>query len=337
MLSDTQFLFIIGSPRSGTTWLQTMIGAHPLVCTTVELRLYSQYTAPWIKAWKEEAANIVQGRWHQGLPFLWSEDEFYRFLRGFLKKVYEKVIATNPEATHILDKHPGYSLYVEDIQRLLPRARFIHVIRDGRDVAVSMVAARKQVGFGTATIQDSAAAWKEHVRAAQKARQYQDRYMEVRYEDLFTAGADILKSVFDFCGLPATVERVTGIVNAHQFKQMKAERRSADKRVRVNQAHYRKGRVGSWREELGPFQRYIFNEIAGDLLRELGYAEDGWWADSRKQKLTLPVLAAISTISNRFRHAATALLGHTLIRYTKAVHSKIKFKTARLVLKKLER
>lgn len=321
MVLDKQFIFIIGSMKSGTTWLQIMIGAHPLVSTTVELTLFSKYTASWIKAWKEEAAYITQGRWHQGLPFLWSENEFYLFLREFLRKVYNRVLALNPRATHILDKCPGYSEYVEDINRLLPNARFIHVIRDGRDVTVSMVAARKQIGYGADSIQDSAAAWKEGVRAAQKATQYQGRYMEVRYEDLSVAGVDTLKSVFDFCNLPTSVEDVVGIVKSHQFKQMKAERKHADKRVKTHEAFYRKGKVGSWREDLDSMQRFIFDRIAGDLLRELGYAEDGWWADSSKQRFLLPVLAAMPVVLKRLSRATSVLLGPPISRYIRSARS----------------
>src|SRR5262245_26246329 len=123
-----------------------MLGAHPLVCTSVELTLFSQYTAPLIKRWDEESANIAQNRWTQGLPFLWTDGEFYDFLREFLGKAYERVLATKPEATHILDKHPGYSAYVKDIHRLIPQAHFIHILRDGRDVAASMIASKRQMG-----------------------------------------------------------------------------------------------------------------------------------------------------------------------------------------------
>jgi len=307
--------------RSGTTWLQIMIGAHPLVCTTVELTLFNKYTAPWIKSWKEEAANIAEGRWHQGLPFLWGEDEFSHFLREFLRRVYERVLALNPQATHILDKCPGYSEYVEDINRLLPNARFIHVIRDGRDVAVSLVTARKQIGYGAASIQDSAAVWKEGVRAARKGRQYQDRYMEVRYEDLSVNGVDTLKSVFDFCNLPASGKDVADILQSHQFKQMKAERRHPDKRVKTHEAFYRKGKVGSWQEELDPMQRFLFDRIAGELLHELGYAEDGWWADSSRQRFLLPVLAAMSRVSKRVLLATSVLIGPSLSTHIRAARS----------------
>lgn len=323
---DKQFIFIIGAPKSGTTWLQIMISAHPQVCTTVELTLFSKYTAPWIKAWKAEAANIQQGRWNQGLPFLWSEDEFYGYLKEFLSKVYEKVLSINPQATHVLDKHPGYSMHVEDINMLLPGARFIHMIRDGRDVAVSMVAAQQRIGYGTGTIQDSAAEWKRNVRAAQETTQYHDRYMEVRYEDLLISGANTLKSVFDFCGLPATHNEVTAIIEEHKFDKMKAQRQHADKRAKTSAAFYRKGKIGSWQEEIQPVQRYVFDVIAGDLLCKLGYAKDGWWTNSIKQKFTLPILYKTMTMRNNVRRAAAALLGPTLTGYIKAFLSKTNFR-----------
>ncbi len=329
LLSDKQFIFIIGSPRSGTTWLQTMIGVHPLVCTTVELTLYSNYTAPWIKAWNREVAPIEQGRWHQGLPFLWTEDEFYDFLRGFLQKVYERVVETNPMSTHILDKHPGYSEHVEDINRLLPNARFIHLIRDGRDVAVSMVAARQQIGFGTATISDSAVAWKKNVQAAQQARQYDDRYLEVRYEDLLTDGTDTLKCVFDFCKLPASPQDVAVIVDAHRFEKMKVSRITPARNIKAPHGAYRRGKFGSWREELDAMQKYLFDETAGDLLRELEYAENGWWAGSWCQTVMLPVVAATSThrqIRKRFARATTALLGPALTAHVRCARLSLKSK-----------
>lgn len=300
MLSDKQYLFIIGSPRSGTTWLQIMLGSHPLVCTTVELTLYSKYTAPWIKAWKHEAYHIKQGHWHQGLPVLWAEEEFYCFLREFLDRVYERVLATKPQATHILDKHPGYSSYVKDINTLLPDARFIHIIRDGRDVAISMIAARKDIGFGPDGISDAASSWKTEVVAAQQARQFENRYFEVRYEDLLTTGVNTMKSIFDFCGLPLSMAEVTAIVEQHSFEKMKASRMSAVKGIKTSEAHYRKGVAGSWRKEFGRLDKYLFDQIAGDLLCRLGYAKNGWWAESRLERMILPLRASIAKYKRIF-------------------------------------
>jgi hypothetical protein len=313
-MPDKQMIFIIGSPRSGTTWLQTMIGAHPQVATTVELTLFSRYTAPWLKAWESEAAHIRQGDWEQGLPYIWSDKQFMGFLREFLERAYERIV--QPETTHILDKHPAYSFFVEDINKLLPKARFIHAIRDGRDVAVSMMDARKRYGFGTDTITASAAEWKEMVVAAQKAKQFEaapeSRYMEVRYESLKSAGVDVLSALFDFCDLPASREEVAAIIEAHDMKKMKKMQTMQPKEKKRVQTMHRRGRVGSYQCELTPRQKYFFEHKAGDLLRELGYAEEGWWADSRRQRVSLPVEASILLWLSRLRDATALLIGSTL-------------------------
>ena len=78
----------------------------------------------------------------------------------------------------------------------------------------------------------------------------------------------------------------------------KDRRQVADERAQATVGHYRKGRSGGWQSELGPRQRRVFHSVAGDLLCELGYAEEGWWATSMRQKLVLPVLATID-ISGR--------------------------------------
>jgi hypothetical protein len=312
VLSDKQFIFIIGAPRSGTTWLQAMIGAHPLVATTVELTLFSRYISPWIKAWESESGNIENRRWYRGLPFLWSEGEFAAFLAEFLGKAYAKVADTNPGATHILDKNPTYALHVETINRLLPAARFVHVLRDGRDVAVSMVAARINVGFGPETIRDAARMWKEHVRAARKAGQFGNRYMELRYEDLLVEGSDLLKGIFEFCSLPCSGEEAVVIFDAHRFERMKATGITGAKGVKAPKGAYRKGKSGTWENELRPLEKYQFDRIGGDLLRGLGYAEEGWWAETKKEKMVLPLFAAILRRNKVIRRAVLDVLPQRL-------------------------
>jgi Sulfotransferase family len=323
--STKQFLFIIGAPRSGTSWLQLMLGACPSVSTTVELRVFSRYIHPWIEAWKEESSNINEGRWYQGLPVLWTEEEFYNFLYEFLEKVYQPVWMTKPQATHILDKHPAYSLFVDEINLLIPNALFIHIIRDGRDVAASLMAAKKQIGFGYDTIQASAAGWKKHVQSARRASQYYGRYLEIKYEDLVEDGINLLKSVFDFCGLDATVDNITDIYNTHSFEKIKAQRMSPVEGLKAPEGHYRKGKAGTWREELKPKEKYLFDQIAGDLLKELGYAEDDWWADSLYQSCTIPLQNAIKRrtgIKSAVFRCIKLFLGPKLSSYLKSIFLK---------------
>jgi hypothetical protein len=296
-----EFLFIVGAPRSGTTWLQAMLAAHPAVCTTVELTLYSFYTAPWIRTWKAECENARQNHWHQGLPAVWNEAEFYAFLREFLERVYSRVLALKPTATHILDKHPGYSAYVEDINTLLPQARFIHVIRDGRDVAASLVAAQRDMNFGADSIAAAALQWKTSLEQARQAGCFENRYLEVRYEDMTRSTPAELTKVLSFSGLDAPPDLVRQLVEDHAFDKMKAALRSPAAGVKENPAHFRKGRVGSWSEDFRAIDRLHFDRVAGDLLRELGYASPNWWVGSRFDALALPLYASLRSLARNLK------------------------------------
>jgi len=286
-----QPLFIIGSPRSGTTMLQILLGEHPQVSTTVELTLFKRYISPWLRMWDEEKGNSLQGRWNQGLPFVLEREEVVDFLKTFLATVYSKLQDRKQTATHVLDKHPANALFTPLIRDLLPHARFIHVIRDGRDVACSMVSAARQIGFGTHTIPESAVAWKRHVLAAREASR-QEGYFEIRYEAFLRDGVAAYRDVLDFCGLPYNDEWIAQTIENNTFEKMKAARRSGDVLVQARRAHYRSGRAGAWKETLSELDAFEFDRLAGDLLRELGYENSAdWWHRSSFSPIVTPPLA----------------------------------------------
>jgi len=266
------FIYIVGSPRSGTSWLQTMLGDHPDVVTTVELTLFNRYVLPWVESWRLEIGPIKDGKWHQGLPFLFSELEFKDIVLNFLGTTYGRVLETKPFATHILDKHPGYAFCVETICEFLPKAKIIHIIRDGRDVVVSMLAARRDLGFGGDTIECCAKEWKESILAARKLANA-DQYYELRYEDLMADAESGLKKVLKFCELNHNDDLVNRLVDENRFEKMKWKQKTPVERIKAPTAHFRRGRVGAWRDEMSLQQVAAFQSVGGDLLHELGYAE----------------------------------------------------------------
>ncbi|MGB2985698.1 MAG: sulfotransferase [Phycisphaerae bacterium] len=303
-------LFIVGAPRSGTTWLQMMIAAHPNVCSTVEQTIFRQYIAPWVEAYEREAAWMKREGYGHGLPFLWDEPDFCGFIREFIERVYARILATNPEATHILDKHPDNCHHVDLIDRMVPGARFIHIIRDGRDVATSIMAASREMNFGPPNIHGAATVWKACLQGARQASKFKGRYLEVRYEDLKASCFDVMKPVFEFCGLPTTDEQVAGIVRECEFQKLKERRASAAGDNEAPEAHYRKGKVGSWQEELSQYESYLFEKLAGALLRELGYAGPYWWARSRLEQSTLPTRFMFRTVFRTFRSLPRCVYRH---------------------------
>jgi LPS sulfotransferase NodH len=315
MTLEKQFLFIIGAPRSGTTWLQAMVGAHPLISTTDELKVFDFFTGPWAKSWELLLKLQKDGRGarRHGLTGVWSEEEFRDFLREFLERVYARVLQKKPEATVILDKTPSYSDYVEHINWLIPQAKFIHLIRDGRDVVVSLHTASQGWGkmWAPKKVESAAAVWKSTLLAARKAEQYGDRYLEVRYEELLTNGAQILSSIFEFVGIPTKPADAAAIFQAHQFQKMKQEGAGVEN-IGLPDGFFRKGQAGDWQNSLKPSQRYSIHDTAGDMLCELGYAGDSWWVERWHQRFTLPLLAMLHS-RNRMRlktlHATKRALG----------------------------
>jgi hypothetical protein len=268
--------------------LQILLGNHPQVATTVELTLFTKYVGPWLESWNSEVRNRAEHGWHQGLPMLWDAAENDEFLREFLRRAYGKVDERSPGRTHLLDKCPGYALHVHTIKRLIPKARFIHLIRDGRDVACSLAAAKESMGFGMDRLAAGGALWRQWVASAREAARYQGDYLELRYEDFLVQGADLYERVLEFCGLPADRDWIARTLEQNTFEKMKARRATADREATVSTHHYRQGQAGKWREQFQLQDRWEFDRAAGPLLIELGYAQPDWWAENDVELATQP-------------------------------------------------
>lgn len=284
LLGKRSFIFIIGSPRSGTTWLHRMIEQHPGVATApAELTLFSRYLAPADDGYSLERRHMDRGDWKQGLPLLFDQSEFDAGLREIIEAVYGRVLALNPQASVIVDKHPKYTYHLPLIERLVPDARFIHVLRDGRDVVVSMLSARKRRGFGAGDDHSAAREWADSVRMAREhgARVGGDRWVELRYEDLMMDTAELLEKVFAFCGLPADRGLCERIAAKYHISQNQVS--SGDSALNAQRAVA----GGIWSSRLSLEQRYIIDRVAGRKLAETGYAEPGWWATGWMDRLRM--------------------------------------------------
>src|SRR5688572_15239872 len=193
--------FIVGVPRSGTTLLRLMCDRHPDLSVPPEMGFMPYVTrldrrephTSFLKAlttlpsWPD--ANIDGVQFEEALsaiePFNVSEGvrTFYRtYARRFGKSRWG-------------DKTPAYCLHMRDIEKILPEAHFIHIIRDGRDVALSL----RGLWFSPGDeIEQLAHHWRSWIQTAQRAGKRCRHYMEVRYEDLIASAAPVLRRICDF-------------------------------------------------------------------------------------------------------------------------------------------
>ncbi len=176
------------------------------------------------------------------------------------------------------DKTPHYLGAIPTLLELFPRAKILHVYRDGRDVALSWLR-RKMEPRNTYM---AACYWRDRVRAGMRVgRQLPPgSYMEVRYEELLRDTEGVMRRVCDFIGEPFCEEvlkpnRLNLGPLGWRRKRPEDGGRSKSTVVTDN--------AGGWRTRMKRRQRILFESVAGDLLSELGYEVRG-----PRRRVTLP-------------------------------------------------
>ena len=178
------------------------------------------------------------------------------------------------------DKTPGYTNRIAEIARLLPEARFIHIIRDGRDVASSM----RHLWFGPRdNIETLAREWVKQISNARSAAiAIADRYIEIRYEDLVADPEQILHKACAFIGLKfdagmlryqeAAAKRLAELqdLGAGDGRVMAYRRTRIDMHRRVFETP-NSAQVGRWHRDMTPADVATFESIAGKILVTNGY------------------------------------------------------------------
>ncbi len=269
-------LFVLGCPRSGTTWVQLLLSKHPGVATAPETQVFAYYLDWFRKQWEWERRDR-EGDTQEaaGLSRLLSGDEFDDLCRGVAEFVLDRIEAGNPGAAVVVEKSPRHALHVEWIRRLLPRARFLHVIRDPRDAAASLFAAGATwAPWAPLNPTDAARLWHDHVSSARRLREETGVYREVRYEDVRADAVGELEAMFAWLELPADRRLCERAVEACRLEKLQKVTSGHDIPIpgRASPSgFFRKGRVGGWRSELRAWQVGVIESVCGELMDELGY------------------------------------------------------------------
>ncbi len=310
--SHAPAFFVVGYQKSGTTWLMHMLDAHPEILCKGEGRFFD---AGWRqKGLRREGVGRPPSSLYHALldaeylrfwieRSVWSRDEPARehldnlmrmavdyFLQGELLKTGKRLAG---------DKSPLLTPEtVKEIAAIYPEARVIHIIRDGRDAAVS--AAYHSWNFGNAARRDADRAAPEKLREAGRSiftggqleklasdwntrvgRAAEDgpallggHYTEVRYEDLVQNPEEEMDRLLRFLGAGVGEETVKRCVEAASFEKLAQGRERGEEDP---SSFFRKGVAGDWRNVFTGEDRKTFEREAGDLLVKLGYEEGSGW------------------------------------------------------------
>ena len=237
-------VFVVGPPRSGTTWLLNLLAAHPdVVAATVDN----------LKARINDLQTLETNVFNDNRPF--TDAQIRRKFHRLSQQERGKVI---------VEKTPVHLLYVDRIRRIFPKAAIVLIDRDGRDVVTSLVhVGRSKSAWwqgAPETVEKATELWRTYAEAALECVRTQAPY-RVQYERLLDNAADCLADLLAHLGLST------------DYVETQIEACQGGKNIPIPGV-FREGRKGGWRKLFKPEDVATFERVAGDLLERLGYEPD---------------------------------------------------------------
>jgi hypothetical protein len=276
-MAQDVFPFVVGCGRSGTTLVRAMLDSHPELAIPGESRfipvlartrdryergggfdvaafVHDLEATPWFRHWglpADDARSVVAAPGATGIA------DAFRAL--FAEQ------ARREAKPRYGDKSPQYVMQLPLLAELFPEARFLHVVRDGRDVALAFASA----DFGPSDIAEIALHWQLRVRRGMRYGRAlgPQRYREVRYEDIVAEPEATLRGLCPFLGLaydPAMLrypERSRHIAEADRAPEHHYERLAMAPTVGLR----------DWRSQMTDTDVAIFEVLAGRTLTAAGY------------------------------------------------------------------
>lgn len=271
-------IFIVGSPRSGTTLLQYILRAHPRICLPTGesgffIPLYRNRHAYGNLSSIESIRNLLIDMQSHNRDFLdgdlhgikFDPDElsieFHAIGINSVSRIIASVFDKNAKAEGKVrwgDKTPYYALHLPTLLEMFPNAQIIHLIRDGRGVAWSLM--DRKHDFKVYNAYHAGKYWQQYVEAARSSGQMlgDQTYLEARYEDLLENPEIELQKICQFLGetySPALLSYKKPPETTHTLLHKPLQKDNSDK----------------WRRRMTQQQIRIFESAAGDTLKEFGY------------------------------------------------------------------
>ena len=314
---ESRLLWIWGSPRSGSTWMLQLLShplepdpeaelgfklppggaaavGRPIDSIPVDESFISNHFSPALAD-----PRLVDGRWVPGtINNLMAPKPAYAFsdsfadawrpaardfalarLTAFIDRARAEGLDVDP-ACRIVIKETNGSHAADVVMGSLQRSRMLLLIRDGRDVVDSLLAAYKPNAFMANKLEYSfstdderaagllwaARLWACNTDMTLKAMEQHDPELTrvVRYEDLLTDGVTELKGIYDWLGLQREPGFVDDVIDARAFTKISEKQRGPLTRNRS-------AKPGLWRENLSRKEQAKVHEICGPLLERFGY------------------------------------------------------------------
>jgi hypothetical protein len=264
--------FIVGCPRSGTTLLQLLVASHPHIAIPPESHIFVRFSKIFenygdlekdsnLKLLVKDLLEDYHIRdWKLGITVeefcSQLEEKTLRDIISLLMSIY----AQKEGKVRWGDKTPQHALFVNEIKSVFPEAKYIHLIRDGRDVAVSSC----RIFVGPPSIYGIAHEWSKYIHLLNQFKKLVDsrNYLEIQYEKLVRDTQAEVGRIFNFLGeqpIPIGSEIPTSSAKKYYVQ--------ADLHMHSLKKPISDKKIGLFRKTFNKRQIAIFETIAKDALK----------------------------------------------------------------------
>lgn len=270
---------IVGCQRSGTTWLQRMLNAHPHLACTGETALGPVFT-PLLEQFAQRYNQQQHERHDQFGPLpdyrCIDSEQLLRILADTLRMILTRHAQAEGKSCRRLvavgEKTPEHAIYLNLFAAALPGLKVLHIVRDPRDVVVSgwfhnlrlqpKAFARRfpdPVAYARYTVERH---WVPYTDAARGfGRQNPGGFREIGYEQLHLEPEPIVSSLLAWLGADADPGNVERCVRAASFRALSGGRSPGQE---DRGSFFRKGNVGDYQDHLSPVQERLIRELVGN-------------------------------------------------------------------------
>ena len=271
-------VFILGMNGSGTTMLLDCLNNHPkLYGFRGETRIIPYFISKiphygdldnnknFFKLWNDFRNVPILVSCNDGIPPPLPADwrNYERSLGAVVNTVFE-YFASLDGKRRWCEKTPMHALHITALANVFPQAKFIHIIRDGRDCAASF---HRRWGY---SVMRTICRWKEVISTARaQGEQLPERYMELHYEDLTEQPEAWMRQVCEFLNIEFDGKVL-------YLSRNQEHSGSEHQRITANS--------GKWRTYYSERMLINLDSIAGKQLHDLGYPTDNPTGDHNPTK-----------------------------------------------------
>lgn len=309
---DSHCFFIFSCPRSGSSLLSRMLNQHSEIAIPYESQIFN-YFYPWIDYYGDLSKTDNLERFVSDIlstDFIhdWSnppsQEEVIKNVKvpnfgGVFNAILESWMIRNKKKLWG-EKTPRHIFYWKEILSIFPNAKIIFIVRDGRDVALSLLGAR----FGPKTIYGAAKWWEQYCSIMEviESNIPKERFVQVAYEDLISKPKENLTRICKFLDLEYESTMLDFHTQKSEYKSDSINQENLKKPVMSNN-------MNKWRNEFSPKERHFFDKVAGEYLEKNGYSRS---IENKSRKYGMqwlihkyvenPVKKGVAMVKNRKGH-----------------------------------